>query len=197
MLTQDYPPAVGGIQTYADCLSREWSTACADFSVMAPEGDGATQIDEGLPFDVFRIPTSSDLMRIRVRPHLIKLLKERPFDAIFTGHWYVAAAALSARKLGLVKRVFVAAHAQELRKNIMPIGLRRIYEWHRKRVLRQVDAVYPVSRYTGALLEHDGVDADKVVVVPNGTGNTRSSPDFPEQLRPPPPSPFSARKRRV
>jgi len=183
MLTQDYPPAVGGIQTYADCLSREWAPACADFAVMAPEGDGAKQIDDHLPFDVYRIPTSSDLMRIKVRPHLIKRLSEQRFDAIFTGHWYVAAAALSARRRGLVKKVFVAAHAQELRKNIMPIGLKRIYEWHRKRVLRQVDAVYPVSRYTGALLEKDGVDPAKVVVVPNGTEVGRFEVSEPEQLK--------------
>ena len=169
MLTQDYPPAVGGIQTYADCLSREWAPACSDFAVMAPNGKGAAEIDENLPFDVIRVPTSSDLMRLKVRSHLFDLLKHRSFDAIFTGHWYVAAAALTARKMGLVKRVFVAAHAQELRKNIMPIGLRRPYVWHRKRVLRQADAVFPVSHYTGRLLQGDGVDSSKIVVVPNGT----------------------------
>lgn len=169
MLTQDYPPAIGGIQTYADCLSREWIKHCTDFAVMAPAGAGASALDMALPFDVYRVPFSSDWMRLRVQSRLFELLKQRQFDAIFTGHWYVAAAALKAKRKGLVQRVFVAAHAQELRKNIMPIGMRRLYRSHRCNVLKNVDAIFPVSHYTGRLLLEDGVHASKIAVVPNGT----------------------------
>ena len=169
MLTQDYPPAIGGIQTYADCLSREWGQLCSDFAVMAPDGEGAVDLDAALPFDVFRVPFSSDWMRLRVQSRLFELLEQRQFDAIFTGHWYVAAAALKARKKGMVSRVFVAAHAQELRKNIMPVGMRRLYRSHRCNVLTNVDAVFPVSHYTGRLLLEDGVHPSKIAVVPNGT----------------------------
>ena len=72
-------------------------------------------------------------------------------------------------KQGLVESVFIAAHAQELRKNIMPLGLKTGYTIHRRRVLRQADGVFPVSHYTGQLLKDDGVDADRIHVVPNGT----------------------------
>lgn len=173
MLTQDYPPAIGGIQTYADCLSREWGTHCRDFAVMAPDGEGSKAFDARQPFDVFRVPSTSDLMRLTVYPHLKQLLKQHRFDAIFTGHWYVAAAALRAKSKGLVDRVFVAAHAQELRKNIMPVGLQTVYRRHRQSVLRRADCVFPVSHYTGNLLVEDGVRPEHISVVPNGAEVSR------------------------
>ena len=51
----------------------------------------------------------------------------------------------------------------------MPLGLKTGYTIHRRRVLRQADGVFPVSHYTGQLLKDDGVDADRIHVVPNGT----------------------------
>ena len=183
MLTQDYPPAIGGIQTYADCLSREWAQYCTDFAVMAPAGHGAAELDAALGFDVYRVPFSSDWMRLRVQRRLFELLNQRQFDVVFTAHWYVAAAALKAKRKGLVQRVFVAAHAQELRKNIMPIGLRRLYRAHRQKVLKNVDAVFPVSHYTGRLLLEDGVHASKIAVVPNGTEVERFDVQSPQQVK--------------
>jgi phosphatidyl-myo-inositol dimannoside synthase len=173
MLTQDYPPAIGGIQTYADCLSREWAPHCRDFAVMAPGGAGSEAFDSGQSFDVIRVPSTSNVMRLTVYPHLKRLLKQRRFDAIFTGHWYVAAAALRAKRKGLVERVFVAAHAQELRKNIMPTGLQTVYRRHRQSVLRRADCIFPVSHYTGKLLTEDGVLEHQISVVPNGTEAAR------------------------
>lgn len=183
MLTQDYPPAVGGIQTYADCLAREWSSQCRDFAVMAPDGEGAQLFDDGQDFDVLRVPSTSDTMRLRVYPHLKRLLTQRRFDAVFTGHWYVAAAALRAKKQGLIKSVFVAAHAQELRKNIMPLGLRTLYRRHRQSVLRRADCIFPVSHYTGNLLIEDGVVPQQITVVPNGTEVSRFQTDCPRAAR--------------
>ena len=38
-----------------------------------------------------------------------------------------------------------------------------------RRVLRGANGVFPVSRYTGALLSEDGVEPSRICVVPNGT----------------------------
>ena len=175
MLTQDFPPVVGGIQTYTGCLARLWSEWCDDFAVMAPAHPEDAAWDRQHDFDIFRENTSSDLFRIRIDRALNRLLKERHFDAVFTGHWYVARAAIAARKRGWDGQVFSAAHAQELIKNIFPRGLKWAYAKHRRHVCENLDGLYPVSRFTGELSKTLGVDPRKITVVPNGTDVERFS----------------------
>lgn len=172
-VTQDFPPAIGGIQTYAASLSEVFAQRCESFSVLAPaqSGDGAFDGDCG--YRVRRVDTSSNWMRLKVLPSLISELKAHRPDAIFTGHWYVAAAALVAKKMGLVGKVYTAAHAMELRKSLLPGPLSPLYGMHRKGVIRGVDGVFPVSRFTGGLLEEEGVPSERIHVVPNGTELTR------------------------
>ena len=75
MLTQDFPPVVGGIQTYTGCLARLWSEWCDDFAVMAPAHPEDAAWDKQHGFDIFRENTSSDLFRIRIDRALNRLLR--------------------------------------------------------------------------------------------------------------------------
>ena len=80
-------------------------------------------------------------MRVKGIP-LLRVAKEmRPvlFSAI--GIW---GAALLARRLGYTRRVFVAAHAMELRKNLLP------GPWPHYTSMSIVERMdFPVSRFTG------------------------------------------------
>jgi len=168
-LTQDFPPSIGGIQTYAASLADVFAEHCSEFAVMAPKQDGDEDWDARLSYPVHRIPSSSDWMRLKTLPTLLNVARKMRPDVILTGHWYVGAAALLARKLGYTKAVCVAAHAMELRKNLLPGPFAPVYTWHRKSILREADALFPVSRYTGGLLAEEGVARERIHVVPNGT----------------------------
>lgn len=173
LLTQDYPPAVGGIQTYAHALARQFAGRVGqdleDFRVVAPRQPGDEAVDGVDPWPVHRIPATSDLMRLTALPWVLALTRRHKTDTVLTGHWYVAAAALAARRMGLIRKVYVAAHAQELIKDPVPGPLQGAYRRHRRAVLLKADGCFPVSRYTGDLLTDLGVAPERVHVVPNGT----------------------------
>ena len=172
-LTQDFPPAIGGIQTYAASLAEVFAEHCESLMVMAPKQEGAAELDAQLPYRVERIATSSDWMRARALPAVLNHARTFKPHGILTGHWYVAGAALLARKMGLTERVFTAAHAMELRKNLLPQPLEPLYRWHRQSILKAVDGCFPVSRFTGGWLQEEGVASEKITVVPNGTDIAR------------------------
>lgn len=169
MVTQDYPPAVGGIQTYTHALARCFASRVDALCVLAPAQRGAAAFDAAQPYRVERVRTSSDLMRVAVLPALVRVARRERLDTVFTGHWYVAAAALAARAMGVVRRVYVAAHGQELLSEPVPRPLRPLYRRHRQQVLRGADGLFAVSQYTADLARADGVAAQRIHVVPNGT----------------------------
>jgi phosphatidylinositol alpha-1,6-mannosyltransferase len=177
MFAQDFPPRVGGIQTYAYELARRFARACARFEVVAPRDEGCERLDDTLPFRVRRLPVRSDAMCVAT-PVLAPLLALGRFDAVLHGHWYTAAAGLWLRRLGLVRRVFVGAHGRELLLEeaadlpIVGAAFRRL----RRSVLQAVDGLFPVSRHTAGILGELGVRSDRVHVVANGAD--------PERLRP-------------
>lgn len=173
MVTQDYPPSVGGIQTYAHALACCFAERVDAFWVLAPRQPGASDFDAAHGHPVERVATTPDLMRLTVLPALVRVARRERLDVVFTGHWYVAAVALVARAMDVVRRVYVAAHGQELLKEPVPAPLVPLYRAHRRQVVRAVDGLFPVSRYTAGLLRADGVDEARIHVVPNGTDVAR------------------------
>jgi phosphatidylinositol alpha-1,6-mannosyltransferase len=175
MVTQDFPPAVGGIQTYSYELARRFAAACERFEVVAPADHGHEAVDRELPYPVHRLPVRSDRMALATVVALPALCRHKQFDATFHAQWYTAHAGLLARKLGLVQRVFVAAHGRELLLNVLrpqPV-LGAGYDRIRVELLRRVDRFFPVSRYTAGVLEDQGVAPDRITVVPNGVDPDR------------------------
>jgi phosphatidylinositol alpha-1,6-mannosyltransferase len=168
-VSQDFPPAVGGIQTYARCLAEALGASAAAVEVLAPAQSGDAEVDAELSVPVRRTRTTSDLMRLTVLPRLLAHARSMRADTVLTSNWYTAAPALVARRLGVVERVFVAVHGQEVLKDLLPGPLAPAYRLHRRHVLRAVDGCFPVSGYTGRLLESEGVDPARIHVVPNGT----------------------------
>ena len=169
MITQDFPPQTGGIQTYSAELGRRFAAACERFEMVAPADEGYEAVDAELPYRVHRLPVPSDRMVFATLQHGGAIAQKR-FDAVFHAQWYTLPAGLWLRKRCNVRRVFVAAHGRELLLNVVenvPV-VGSGYAAARDAMLRRADMLMPVSRYTGGVLEQAGVRPEAIHVAPNG-----------------------------
>lgn len=171
MITQDFPPETGGIQTYSISHAKNLAKKCEWFGVVCPNKKNTGSIDQNLRFPVFRLKARNDLLVFSLLTRLMPLLSRYRVEAVFHSQWQTAAASLRAKKKGLVSKVFAAAHIRELLFNpfeSVPV-LDRLFIKYRNRVLSQIDHFYPVSDYTAEALAGLGVDSSKITVVINGT----------------------------
>lgn len=177
MITQDFPPQTGGIQTYCAELGRRFANACTDFEMVAPADPGHEAVDAVLPYRVHRLPVPSDRM-VFATLRSASALASTGFDAVFHAQWYTLPAGLWMRRRGLVKRVFVAAHGRELLLNVVERvpGVGAGYAAARDAMLRRADLLMPVSHFTGDLLRRAGVRDDSIVVAPNGVDSETFQP---------------------
>ena len=175
VVSQDFPPAIGGIQTYAAELARRFASRCEAVHVIAPAGPGAEAIDNDSPATVHRIACSSDLLCARAIPKIAALARRERLDTAFHAQWMTAAGSLLARPTGWPRRVFVAAHGRELL--LRPVAkiapMQRLYDRARTRALTSADGVIAVSHYTAGLAARLGVASGRLHVVPNGTDPER------------------------
>lgn len=170
LVTQDFPPAVGGIQTYSKALADCLHGRCERFGVIAPYHAGCQKIDRDLEYPVYRMFVTTNTMRYALLPFLALVCKRGGYRTALLAQWYSGAAAGIAKRWSLLDRVFCAAHGQELlRVPAEKSLLGRAYVRHRQRVLADIDGFFPVSHYTASLLTARGVDPAKVQVVFNGT----------------------------
>ena len=178
LVTQDFPPDVGGTQTYAAELAWRLASRCDDFAVIAPRRPGAAATDRALPYRVVRAGTSYNALSAAALFPLLLLAKRDGFDTAFHVQWPTALSALLARRLGALRRVFIAAHGRELLlkplAHLSPLG--SLYDGARGYALRHADGLLPVSRYTGGLLETLGAAPRRMDVVHNGTDPERFKP---------------------
>lgn len=178
MVTQDFPPEYGGIQTYSYEHARRLHDKCKWFGLLCPDKSRASDVDEELEYPVYRIKSRNELLVLPLLRKLPDLLTEHSVDAVFHSQWQTAAASIRARNRGLVRKVFVAAHIRELLFNPyekLP-GLGRAFEQYKMWVLREADHFYPVSDFTAGQLTKLGVEDDRITVVINGTDPERFHP---------------------
>lgn len=175
MVSQDFPPHIGGIQTYSLELARRLARWCEALEVVAPVAPGSDALDRTLPFAVRRVRSSTDALVVRGLPALWSRAWRGRFDVAFHAQWTTAPASLLARRTGRPRRVFVAAHGRELLlrpAEHLPVAS-RFYDAARRRVLHQADGILAVSRYTAGLARALGVDPGRVHVIPNGVDARR------------------------
>ena len=187
LVSQDFPPDVGGIQTYAAELARRLALRCEAFAVVAPQRPGALDADHRFSFPVHRLPARSDLLVLAALFQLPYLAREGRFDVALHAQWPTALASLTARRLtGYPRRVAIAVHGREVLSNPwspVGLGLGTLYDRLRRAALLHADRLLPVSRYTGGLLEARGVMPDRIVTVPNGADTERFQPLDASDLR--------------
>jgi phosphatidylinositol alpha-1,6-mannosyltransferase len=177
MVTPNFPPDIGGTQTYAFELAKEFASRCGDFAVLAPRRRGGSQLDTQHSIEVIRGFEPGDNFALSGKWHLARILKRRQFNVLFCTHWSAAYSALKARA-DEHQLVVCAAHGREIQLRPfarMPI-LQRQYDRIRRTALAASDKFFPVSRYTGGLLRDAGVDQEKVAVVNNGVDPVAFTP---------------------
>jgi len=165
LVTNDFPPVVGGIQSYLDDYTRR--LPADDLTVLAstpPEGPGAAaDHDAALAFDVVRMPTRMLLPTPDVRARMQRVIRERAIETV----WFGAAAPLgllgrAARAAG-ASRVIVSTHGHEVGWSMIPgarLALRRIF--------READVVTHISDYTLGRLRPFMPPGRQVLRLPSG-----------------------------
>ncbi|PSQ60749.1 MAG: glycosyltransferase family 1 protein [Bacteroidetes bacterium QH_10_64_19] len=185
-VTQDFPPDVGGIQTYSWEVAHRLADRVEHLAVMAPEQPNAAPVDRTVPFSIHRLPGRSDLLLLSLLPALPACVWRFRPHVVFHAQWQTVGASILARSLfGWPRRIVCAAHGRELLFNPATRypGLGAAYDRLRQTLLHQVDAFLPVSHYTAGLLHERGVPPSRTHVVPNGTDPTRFRPHDGTQLR--------------
>ena len=174
LLTQDFPPEVGGTQTYAHEVAVRLASR-GRIRVIAPSRSGSVSVDATFPFEVERVAASPDLFFLSARASVRRAVREG-YRRAFCVQWTGALAALAGRRLDPGFEIHVAAHGRELLFNPLPGPFAGVYDRLRRRVLGRANGVYPVSRYTADLALDLGVAAERIHVVSNGADPLRFKP---------------------
>lgn len=175
LVSQDFPPDIGGIQTYTLELARRLEPWCEALEVVAPAVPGHEAVDRELHFPVRRVPSSTDALALKAVPTLWTRARAGRFDAALHAQWTTAPGSLLARRRGWPRRVFVAAHGRELLlRPVARVGpAQAAYDAARRWVVRGADGIFAVSRYTAGLARALGVAPERVYVVENGVDAAR------------------------
>ena len=184
LVTNDFPPRRGGIQSYlGEFVARLVAAGSHAVTVYAPQWKGADAFDDlacDAGYRVVRHPGTLMLPSPAVDARMRRLIEEDEIDTV----WFGAAAPLGllaqrARQAG-ASRVLASTHGHEVGWSMLPAArsvLRRIGE--------QTDVVTFVSRYTRsrfapafgpeASLEYlpPGVDADRFRPDPDARAELR------------------------
>jgi phosphatidyl-myo-inositol dimannoside synthase len=171
LVTNDFPPRRGGIQSYLEQLVGQLVRAGSHtLTVYAPKWKGSDDYDRAAPYEVARHPGTLMLPEPSVISRMRRLIKRGHIDTV----WFGAAAPLAlmaplARDAG-ASRVVASTHGHEVGWSMLPLARTAL-----RRIGTGTDAVTYVSRYTRgrfasafgpkAALEHvpPGVDTDRFV----------------------------------
>jgi phosphatidylinositol alpha-1,6-mannosyltransferase len=172
LVTNDFPPRPGGIQSYLQNLVGELvKTGTHTLTVYAPKWKGCEAFDVEAAqssYDVVRHPTTLMVPEPSVAMRMRRLIADRDVDTV----WFGAAAPLAlltplARHAG-ASRVIASTHGHEVGWSMLPLARTAL-----RRIGNDTDVVTFVSHYTRdrfasafgprAALEHlaPGVDTDR------------------------------------
>ncbi|MEV0551683.1 glycosyltransferase family 4 protein [Nocardia salmonicida] len=143
LVTNDFPPRPGGIQSYLQALSNQLPPE--DLVVYAPRwrGDSHEKFDAAQKFQVVRHPTTLMLPTPSVIKRASALLREHRCDTV----WFGAAAPLAVmapilRRAG-AERILASTHGHEVGWSMLP-GSRQVL----RSIGEHTDVVTYVSKYT-------------------------------------------------
>lgn len=170
LVTNDFPPRTGGIQSYLSALADRLPTD--ELAVYAPTWPGAAEYDRTVPYPVHRHPTSLMLPTPEVARRARDLVREHGADTV----WFGAAAPLALlgptlRRAGIA-RVVASTHGHEVGWSMLP-GARAAL-----RVIgRDADAITTISRYTRDRIAAACGPRAALEVLRSGVDTNRFRPD--------------------
>ncbi len=169
LVTNDFPPRRGGIQSYLQELVDHLVDGGAHtLTVYAPKWNGADEFDRAARYEVVRHPTTLMLPEPSVAGRMRRLVESHEADTV----WFGAAAPLAlmaplARDAG-AGRVIASTHGHEVGWSMLPLARTAL-----RRIGSGTDTVTYISSYTRrrfasafgphAALEHlpPGVDTER------------------------------------
>ncbi len=181
LVTNDFPPRAGGIQSYVQALSER--LPAEKLVVYAPAWPGAAEFDAAQPFPVIRHPGSLMLPVPSVAHRAAALIREHRLTAV----WFGAAAPLALltptlRRAGIV-RAIASTHGHEVGWSMAPVARQAL-----SAIGRNVDVVTYISRYTRsrisaalgprAALEYLPSGVDTATFAPDPVGRARVRAEF-------------------
>jgi phosphatidylinositol alpha-1,6-mannosyltransferase len=170
MITPNFPPEVGGVQTYAVELARHLAPRCDQFVLLTRRRAQSRSVDAQLAFEVRRVACPGDNLAFSAIPAVSLLRHGNQFDAIFATHWSAAFAALHSPPAQHLPPVLCAAHGKEI--VIRPLAqnalLQGLYDRARRSVLQRATRFVAVSQFTAELLLGEGVEQRRVSTIVNG-----------------------------
>jgi phosphatidylinositol alpha-1,6-mannosyltransferase len=174
LVTNDFPPRRGGIQSYLHELVGQLArTGAHTLTVYAPNWKGCEEFDRAASYEVVRHPGTLMLPVPSVDARMRRLIAGRDIESV----WFGAAAPLAllaprARGAG-AGRVIASTHGHEVGWSMLPVARSAL-----RRIGNDTDVIPYVSRYTrdrfagafgpAAALEHlpPGVDTDRFAADP-------------------------------
>ena len=177
LVTNDFPPRRGGIQSYLHELVGQLLQSDGDYAltVYAPKWKGCEEFDEAARatgYDVVRHPTTLMLPGTGVDDRMRRLIGDNDIETV----WFGAAAPLAllaprARGAG-ARRVIASTHGHEVGWSMLPVARNAL-----RRIGDGTDVVTYVSRYTrGRFASAFGPHA-ALEYVPPGVDTDRFAPD--------------------
>ena len=173
LVTNDFPPRRGGIQSYLEQFVRRLAaTGDHDLTVYVPQWKGAEDYDRAAPFRIVRHPGTLMLPEPGVDRRMRALIRDGGIETV----WFGAAAPLAllatrARSAG-AQRVLASTHGHEVGWSMVP-GARSAL----RRIGDSTDAITYVSRYTrGRFAAAFGPRAG-LEYLPSGVDTERFRPD--------------------
>jgi phosphatidylinositol alpha-1,6-mannosyltransferase len=176
LVTNDFPPRPGGIQSYlGEFVGRLVGAKSHSVMVYAPQWKGADAYDVAADADGYRVvrhPGTLMLPGPPVDARMRRLIAEHGIDTV----WFGAAAPLAllasrARQAGAT-RVLASTHGHEVGWSMLPVA---------RSVLRSIgdgtDVVTYVSRYTRSRFASAFGPAAKLEYLPPGVDTDRFRPD--------------------
>ncbi|HTI77997.1 MAG TPA: glycosyltransferase family 4 protein [Mycobacterium sp.] len=173
LVTNDFPPRRGGIQSYLQNLVDHLVAAGTHtLTVYAPKWKGAEEFDRAAAYEVVRHPTTLMLPEPSVAGRMRKLIERHRPDTV----WFGAAAPLAlmaplARDAG-AGRVLASTHGHEVGWSMLPVARTAL-----RRIGTGTDVVTYVSDYTrGRFASAFGPHA-ALEHLPPGVNTDRFAPD--------------------
>lgn len=147
LVTNDFPPTVGGIQSYlrdyvGEYVKREGADSLIVFASTQDER-AAAEFDAEQPYEVVRWPRRVMLPTPATASKMAELIRDRDIDTV----WFGAAAPLAvmgaAAKRAGAQRVVATTHGHEVGWSMLP-GARATL----RRIGRSADVITYISEYT-------------------------------------------------
>ena len=177
LVTNDFPPRRGGIQSYLHELVGQLLQSDNDYSltVYAPKWKGCAEFDEeaaAAGYRVVRHPTTLMLPAPGVADRMRRLIADNDIETV----WFGAAAPLAllaprARSAG-AGRVIASTHGHEVGWSMLPMARNAL-----RRIGDGADVVTYVSRYTRSRFASAFGPRAALEYVPPGVDTDRFAPD--------------------